>query len=358
MLMQEFGTGQGYLKAGVLGFPKSGKTYTSALWAVGLYEYFKLSGPIAMFDTEGGSEYVAPVFKKAGIKFVGTKSRALGKLIELARECESSGAPILIADSVTHVWREICESYLKEVNAALRAKNRPMRSRLEFQDWGPIKAKWAEWTDLYLNSKLHIFICGRAGFEWDFEEREDGSGKDLIKTGIKMKTESEFGFEPSLLVQMERVQERDSENRLTKQFTHRATVIGDRFAVLDAQSCDDPTFDFIKPHVDMLVQGAHAPIDTEAQTSLGINEDGEDQYYRERRDRQILCEEIQAELTRAWPGQAAKEKAAKAEAVKTAFNTGSWTKVEGMGKEKLVAGLAVIREIIASKPQEQNGEAA
>lgn len=353
-ILQRFGSGQGFLKAGVLGFAKSGKSYTSALWAIGLHQYLDITGPIAMFDTEGGSEYLVPLFKKNKIDFVGIRSRSLGELITSARECEFDGIQIFLADSLTHVWREVCESYMKAVNDAIRAKNqqtgqnRPMRNRLEFQDWAPIKAKWAEWTDLYLNSKLHIIICGRAGFEWDFEEREDGSGKDLIKTGIKMKVETEFGFEPSLLVQMERIQERDDSDRLTKKFVHRATVIGDRFAVLDAQTCDDPTFEFIKPHVDMLVPGAHAPIDTTTQTDLGIDERGEDQYHREKRERVILCEEIQGEMLRVWPGQTKEDKTAKADIMEKAFGTRSWTKVEGMNREKLSAGLAVIREVTAT----------
>lgn len=351
MNLKVFGTGQGYLKAGLLGFPKSGKTYTSALLAIGLYHYLNLDGAMAMFDTEGGSEYITPIFKKANIQLVGIRSRSLGDLILSARECLNENISILIADSVTHVWREVCESYLSQVNEQLRAKGRPMRNRLEFQDWNPIKAKWAEWTDLYLNSKLHIIICGRAGYEWDFEEREDGSGKDLVKTGIRMKTEGEFGFEPSLLIEMERIQLRDSENRLTKKTIHRATVIGDRFAVLDGHSCDDPTFDFFLPHIEMLTPGAHAPIDIETQTNMNIGEDGEDQYHKEKRERIILVEEIEGELMRQWPGQTKEEKTAKLNAVEIAFGTRSWTKVEGMNKEKLQAGLASIRDTIAKVVQ-------
>ena len=350
-LLQRFGTGQGFLKAGFLGFPKSGKSYTSALLAIGLHKYLKLEGAVAMFDTEGGSEYLSPLFSAAGIEFVGIRSRSLGDLISVAKECQDKSIPILIGDSMTHVWREVCDSYLKQINESLRAKGRPMRTRMEFQDWAPIKAKWAEWTDLYLNSRLHVIICGRAGYEWDFEEREDGSGKDLVKTGIKMKTEAEFGFEPSLLVQMERVQQRDEDtNKLSKIFTHRATVIGDRFAVLDGSACDDPDFSFFLPHVKMLVPGAHAPIDTEKKTDLGIGEDGEDQYHRDRRQRTILIEEIEGELLRAWPGQTKEDKTCKANAIEKAFGTRSWTKVEGLDKEKLQAGLKEIREMIAPKP--------
>lgn len=348
MLLQELGAGTGYLKGGLLGFPKSGKTYTSTKIAIGLHIYLNCNGPIAMFDTEGGSEYVQPLVKQAGLKFVGVRSRSLGDLIQVAKECESTGVPILIVDSVTHVWREVCDTYLKQINEVRKAKSLPTRNKLEFADWSPIKSKWAEWTDLYLNSKLHVIICGRAGFEYDFEEREDSSGrisKELVKTGIKMKTEGEFGFEPSLLIEMERVQVRGN-GKLTKRFVHRATVLGDRFGVIDGQECDDPGFDFIKPHVDMLVPGAHAAIDTESRTELGLDENGEDQYYRDKRKRQIAVEEIEGELLRAWPGQTKEDKTSKANAIESAFGTRSWTKVESMNLDQLKAGLDVIRNLI------------
>ena len=51
--LQSLGKGQGYLKAGFLGFPKSGKTFTSFRLAFGVRKHFGLKGRIAMFDTEG-----------------------------------------------------------------------------------------------------------------------------------------------------------------------------------------------------------------------------------------------------------------------------------------------------------------
>lgn len=352
--MQDLGTGQGWAKVGLLGFPKSGKSYTSAEIAIGLYRHLNLDGAIAMFDTEGGSTYLAPKLAKAGIKLMGERSRSLEKLVAMARELEQARtAQILIVDSITHPWRELCDSYLKQVNEKLEAickkKNWNFRpqTKLEFQDWNPIKQRWAEWTDLYLNSKLHVIICGRAGFEYDYEERDDGSGKkDLVKTGIKMRTEGEFGFEPSLLVEMERVHLEQGKNKFDKLFTHRATVLGDRFGVLDGKTCDNPTYDFFKPHIDMLVPGAYAPIDTQSQTAFNISPEGDDEWKREKRQREIVLEEIQHEMVKAWPGQTKEEKKIKAETLERAFGTGSWTKVEGFDREKLVQGLEAIKEII------------
>lgn len=344
-MLQTLGSGTGFLKAGFLGFPKSGKTYTSALLAIGVRRYFGLEGPIAMFDTEGGSEYVAPLIREAtGKDLLGVRSRSLDDLIAVGRECEAGAAPVLIADSMTHVWREICDAYLKQVNAVAQAKGRPQRSRLEFQDWNPIKAKWAVWTDLYLNSRLHVVICGRAGFDYDYEEREDGTGKDLVKTGVKMKTEGEFGFEPSLLIEMERVQVREG-GKLGKGFVHRATVIGDRFAKIDGSSADDPDFTFFEPHVSMLKPGAHAGIDTETRSDFGIGDDGT-AYAAEKRLRVILCEKVQAELVKRWPGQTKEDKQAKVAALERAFATTSWTEVETrLDSHALQRGLSEIQNM-------------
>jgi hypothetical protein len=111
--------------------------------------------------------------------------------------------PMPTARSVTHTWRELCEAYLKQVNER-RARHarekhwtfKPQRS-LEFQDWGTVKGLWNDnWTQFYLNAPLHLIICGRAGYEYDFEETDNGK-KELVKTGVKMRTEAEFGFEPS-----------------------------------------------------------------------------------------------------------------------------------------------------------------
>lgn len=345
-LIQKLGTGTGYLKAGFLGFPKSGKTYTATLLACGIKEYFKLEGPIVLFDTEGGGEYIATIMRRLGAgELLGVRARAFDDLMKSARESEEIGAAVFLVDSITHPWRELCDAHLKGINDVLRARGRAPRTRLEFQDWAAIKNKWAPWTDWYLNSPMHVIICGRAGFEWDFEEREDGR-KDLVKRGMKMKTESEFGFEPSLLVEMERVQKINDKTEII----HRATVIGDRFAVIDGAQADNPRFEFFLPHIACLVPGAVAPVDTAIKTDAGITDEEDTAWQRERQERAILCEEIQGELLRVWPGQTTQDKKAKVEAVEAAFGTRSWTKVESFNSEELRKGLAKIREIVAAVP--------
>src|SRR5262249_18314729 len=275
-LLTALGTGQGYLKAGFVGFAKSGKNFTAIELAVGVRKFFKLKGPIAMFDTEGGSEYVAPrVQRETGTALVGVRSRSFDDMVRFGEECVREGVAVAVVDSVTHTWRELCEAYLKQVNErrARYAKEKhwvfkPQRS-LEFQDWGTVKGLWNDrWTQLYLNAPLHMIIAGRAGYEYDFTETDDGK-KELVKTGVKMRTEAEFGFEPSLLVEMERTQTPTGKGGFT---IHRtATVIGDRFGVLDGKTATDPTFTFFLPHVQLLTPGAHAAVDTAVKTDTGVD---------------------------------------------------------------------------------------
>jgi hypothetical protein len=362
-MLTALGTGQGYLKAGFLGFQKSGKTYTAAELAIGVRQFFKLPGPIAMFDTEGGAEYVAVRIKReTGLDLVGVRARAFDDMVAFGHECVQAGVAVAIVDSVTHTWRELCDAYLKQVNErrALYAKAKgwkftPQRT-LEFQDWGTVKGLWNDrWTEFYLNSPLHLIICGRAGYEYDFEETEEGR-KELVKTGVKMRTEGEFGFEPSLLVEMERTHV--GEGRRAK-LGRLATVIGDRFGVLDGATCVNPTFKFFLPHVRLLKPGAHAPVDTAVKTDAGVDEEGGDAWARERRTRQILAEEIQGELVAAYPGQTSPEKQAKARLLHELFGTRSWTAVESLDSGKLRDGLHRLRDRLATigaPPPPQEGE--
>ena len=338
----------GYLKAGFLGKNKSGKTYTAVLVALGLHKLLGSTKPIAFFDTEGGSPYVRDmILESTGQEPIGIRSRAFSDLVEVLHECEAGAADILIVDSITHPWRECCESYLAQINAKLTARGRSPRQRMEFQDWNIVKGKWNdEWATPFTNAKLHIIICGRGGDVYEYVENEESGKKELRVTGTKMKTETEFGFEPSLLVEMTREQEKDDEGNW--QILHCATVIGDRFHVIDGHTANNPDFTFFAPHVCKLVPGSHAPVDTSLKTDFGVGEDGDAAYALARRQKQILLEEYQGLLTAAYPGQTKEEKQAKAEIVFKSFSTRSWTAVEAMNEVELARGYDILKsELVA-----------
>lgn len=344
-LLKPLGNEQGWLKAGFLGFQKSGKTHTATLLAIGTRKHFKMKGPIGFFDTETGSGYVAEmVEKESGQKLVGVRARSFKTLVEMARECEKEKVSVLIVDSVTHVWRELCDSYLAQLNQKRKDKNLYPLQKLEFQHWAAVKGIWAEWTDFYLNSPMHIIICGRAGYEYDMEKNDETGRKELVKTGIKMRVEGEFGFEPSLLVEMEREQIPDGNGGW--RIKRKATVLGDRFNLIDAAEAHDPGFDFFLPHVAKLRKGAHAPVDTTTKTETGADAEGNAEWQRESKTRTILCEEAQSLIVGVYPGQSAEEKKAKAAIIREHFGTGSWTAVESMNSADLRVSVDNLRRAV------------
>jgi AAA domain len=221
-----------YLKMGMLGFAGSGKTKTAGLTAIGLVKYMQKLGvdyasrPVYFLDTETGSDWVVPDFNEVNIKLATAKTRAFADLLAAVPEAQANGS-VLIIDSISHFWKELCETYQqKKADQFNRATY-----KLQFQDWGYLKGEWNKFTDMFVNSPLHIILCGRAGYEYDYFE-EDGK-KELEKTGVKMKAEGEMGYEPSLLVHMERRQLIESGS--VARTWREATVLKDRSTQLDGK---------------------------------------------------------------------------------------------------------------------------
>src|SRR5262245_40908061 len=107
-----------FLKMGLMGFAGSGKTKTSAVTAIGLVQYMQARGlaelagrPVNFIDTETGSDWVKPDFDRASIPLQIAKTRAFADLLTAVRESEPS-ASVLIVDSITHFWKELCDSYV------------------------------------------------------------------------------------------------------------------------------------------------------------------------------------------------------------------------------------------------------
>jgi len=309
-LLQKAENLQAFGKIGFLGFAKSGKTYTSSMMAIGLHKLIKSKKPIAFLDTETGSDYVIPLFKKEGIELIAAKTRAFEDLLKITQEASES-CDILVVDSVSHIWTDVIESYLKKKG----------KKSLAFQDWNVIKPTWREFTDLYLISKLHIIICGRAQFEWDYFENEEGK-MELYKTGTKMRAETEFGFEPSLLIEMERIKD-------SGKLIHRAKIIGDRAQLLDGQEFDNPTFDNFLPHFQALnLGGEHNPLDvTRNSQDMFEHETGRPEWKAKQTKKDIALEEIQGSMVKLWPGATKEEKASKGDFIDVVFGTRSWTAV-------------------------------
>ena len=335
-----------FLKAGFMGFQGSGKTMTATLVAIGLHQLLKskrLPGsdsPIYMVDTETGSDWVKRDCDEAGIELVVSKTRAFKNLVPLIEEVQQTRS-ILIIDSITHFWRDLTESYA-------RKKNR--KYGLQFQDWAWLKEQWGHFTDAYVNANAHILLCGRAGHEYSHEDNEDGR-KELIKTGVKMKAEGETGYEPSILVLMERHQELVDG---TPKITRRGVVLKDRSRLLDGAMFVNPTFEDFRPHIECLnLGGVHRGVDTE-ENSESLVPEREENYAKQR---EVCLDEIKEEISRAIPGMAADQKKKKSDLLQEIFNTRAWSKVETMTLMELLNGRERIWQTLNGHSYDQAGEA-
>ena len=342
--LQEFGQGVGYFKGGIYGNAGSGKTWTTTLLALGIKKYLKHPGRIAFCDTETGVEYINHLVKaETGQNVMGVKTRSLGDAIEFVKECEKQQVAVAIIDSTTHIWEEVQKTFLKNINDKLLAAGRSIRSKIEWQDRGPLNDIWQKFTDLYLNSKLNIIICGRAANIWEMEVNEETGKKELNRVGTKMKTQSEMAYEPSFLAEMVREQKYVDGAQVV---VRTMTVLKERFGVIDGKQFENPTFEAILPHIERLMPGANNTVDTTRKTDIPANLEGDQEWHDEKKKRAIFCEEIQAVLLKSFPGRSAPEVVAKNELVNRAFGTPSWTAVESMPSTQLKRGLEDLPKLI------------
>lgn len=342
-----------YAKVGLYGTAGSGKTYTAAKIAIGLHKFAKCDKPVGMFDTEPAASYIIPLFRAAGIEFlVYDESRALKDLMAFMDEAEKA-CSIVIVDSITHVWRDAQESFLAKINEGRARQNKRPLAALEFQHWRPIKAAWADFTDRFLSSKLHVIVCGRAGNVYEYQDKDDGSGKkELITTGSRMATEKELGYEPSLLVEM--MADRDD-----GKLVNIALVQKDRTDTINGMEIPRPDFGSFQPHFAALNLGGehHGSMQTRDSKEM-FTETGDDNWTAEQRQRAIQSEEILGLLQKYFPSQGAEDKKQRLDLMEQFFNTRSWTKIENTHSEKLKQGYADLKAFLESAPKQPEAKAA
>lgn len=336
-----------YFKVAFEGFAGSGKTYSAAQVAIGLHQMIGSKKPVIIFDTEKASKFLMHLFADQGIEVLVRESRSMADLSETMRRLREGLSDVLIIDSISHIWEDFIESYKRKVG----------RQSIQFQDWGIIKPTWKKsFSDPFVTDPYHILMCGRAGYEYDFEKNEDTGKRELLKTGIKMKVEGETAYEPDMLVLMERFEEiLGKEKRVWRE----ATIIKDRSQILDGKTIANPKFLDFEPSIRvMLADGAKPVTRAEADTAtLFKTEEEKKEYVREKTK---WLEEIEGYLVSIWPGQSAKEKKLKVDAIEYAFGTRSWTAVTELHPEKLKKGyekiVAFVQDCIVSERERIHAE--
>jgi hypothetical protein len=349
-----------YGKVGLYGDAGSGKTFTASCIAIGLHKFAKCTKPIAFFDTEPALSYVLPLFKAAEIDVLCYESRSLSDLMKFMNEAEKE-CSIVIIDSITHIWRDVQKSYIDKLNETRKNQRKHPLQKLELQHWGAIKDVWAQFTDKYLSSKVHVILCGRMSSIYEYQLNDSTGKKELITNGTKMATEKELGYEPSLLIEM-------IKHRENGKLINRALIEKDRYNFLNGDEIDFTphkgvdlnnimnVFEKLKPHFHHLnLSGKHFDSLNQKDSQDLYPDLSENEWPSEQRERTILAEEIQGIIVKYYPGQTAAEKQCKADLLEKFFNTRSWTKIsEKTNTKTLKEGYRLIREYLENKDNNED----
>lgn len=326
-----------FLKLGLQGFEGSGKTHLACDFARELTKLVK-GTKVAFFDTEKGSDFHVKRFEEAGIELHTTKSKSFADLLSVIKEAEQAGYSFLVIDSITHVWRELTAAYMKKKG----------KTRLTMPDWVTLKSEWQQFTEAYVNSKIHIAMCGRAGYEYDFDEDEEGK-KEIVKSGTKMKAEGETGFEPDLLIETYKVSMAEILNdrkakKTAKGFVNRCVVIKDRSDTINGKIFDKPKFkDFISVIKFLNLGGDHIGSDL-TRTSESLISNPDRSWAEQKKQTAIALEELKDLLVKCdLEGRSDETKKKRIEVLERHFGTSSGIKLQEMDFETLRTGMQGIK---------------
>ena len=222
---------QAALKMGLYGPPGSGKTFTTLLLAEGLAASSKKR--IAYVDTEHGTDFYCQKVPTRAVHpeafdFDAIYTRALTEVSSAVHQLDPQTYGVVIIDSITHLW--------EAARAAYDGRQTKIGT-IPMQAWGKIKKPYKDLMAFLLSSPMHVLICGRQGVEYETDEETD----ELKAIGVKMKAEGETPYEPHILIRMEAIKPRKT--------NEVATIIAyaekDRTGILSGRSFSNPNFESI-----------------------------------------------------------------------------------------------------------------
>jgi hypothetical protein len=327
----DIGNTKPYFKAAFEGDPGTGKSWTSALVAIGIHKMIKSTKPIVIIDTEKASKFLVDLFAEHGIKAMVRESQSLADFVKAIDLCSKGFSDIIIVDSITHLWMNFQEAYKRKLN----------RQTFQIQDWMTIKSDWNKnFSNLVVHSPVHILATGRISDRMEQEVDEDGR-KEFTKTGVKMQAEKNAAYEFDMLVLMER---HEIIQRKKREVWRQAVVLKGRGNLLDGAVFKNPDYENFAPAVEAVLKDpAAARFDqgeTDAAALITTEEDKRGWVQAKKK----WLEEIEGYLVQVRPGQDAVSKKFKVDAIEYAFGTRSWTAIEGMSPDKLEVGFGKIQE--------------
>lgn len=249
---------QAALKMGVYGPPGAGKTFTALLMAEGLANASQKR--IAYVDTEHGTDFYCKTVPSRSahpdaFDFDALYTKSITEVLSSVRGLNPEEYGVVVIDSVTHIW-EACI-------AAYNGRQTSVGS-IPMHAWGRIKKPYKDLMSFLLSSPMHVIFCGRQGTEYATDEETE----ELKAVGVKMKAEGETPYEPHILIRMEAIK--------PKKTNELATIIAyaekDRTGILSGRSFVNPTFDSLCKPLLGLLGGTQAQIATSDETAAADSE--------------------------------------------------------------------------------------
>ncbi|MCX6788466.1 MAG: AAA family ATPase [Candidatus Jorgensenbacteria bacterium] len=332
-----------YFKAAFEGEPGTGKSWTAALVAIGLHKKIGSKKPIVLIDTEKASKFLVPLFREHGIEAMVRETHSLADLVKAMKLCSDGYSDIMVIDSITHIWMDFQEAYKKKLN----------RQVFQIQDWMSIKSEWNKYFSIPLvQSPLHILATGRVSDRMEQEVDEDGR-KEFTKTGVKMQAEKNAAYEFDVLVLMER---HELIQRKKREVWRQSIVLKGRGNLLDGAVFKNPTYEDFAPAIEAIIKDPIAARFSHASQDAGELIKTEEDKREWVRSKKRWLEEIEGYLVSVWPSSSAAEKKNKTDALEYAFQTRSWSAIEGMQPDILEDGYARVLEFGKQKVAEAKGE--
>jgi hypothetical protein len=245
---------QAALKLGIYGPPGSGKTFTSLLIAEGIA---KLTGKrVALVDTEHGSDFYCQKVPTRQVHpeafdFDALYTRSIMETIAAVKGLNPDEYGIVVIDSITHLWQAAIEAYGGKQTSI---------GTIPMHAWGKIKKPYKELMSFLLSTPMHAIICGRQGVEYATDEETE----ELKAIGVKMKAEGETPYEPHILIRMEGIKpKKTNEVAMIVAYAEK-----DRTGVLAGRSFINPTYESLCKPLLPLLGATQAHIDTLDQAAI------------------------------------------------------------------------------------------
>jgi AAA domain len=284
---------QAALKMGVYGPPGSGKTFTSLLIAEGLAG---ITGKrVAYVDTERGTDfYCKDVATRAvhpkAFDFDALYTRSLTEVLTSVKALSPDEYGVVVLDSVTHLWEAAIAAY---------GGNQTRAGTIPMHAWGKIKKPYKDLMSTLLSSPMHVIICGRQGTEYATDEETD----ELKAIGVKMKAEGETPYEPHILIRMEALKPKKT-NEIAQIIAYAEK---DRTGVLAGRSFVNPTFDSLCKPLLGLLGGTQAQMVTSDEAAVADAEAIAKSDVEREKESARLLEEFGAKIALAKDAAALKE---------------------------------------------------